>query len=108
MKVYRVIQTHHHPHTAFLSALHNPPRAFPDLSSLHGCDTTKRGFGIGRNIGAGESPEIMDATDSADEVAVGHVGESGEVGIKASRGRDFTSSAYPLSGFLCVRMGRVL
>ncbi len=59
---------------------------------------------MGRETGTCETPEVVNAADGADEVAVGHVGEGGEVGVNAARGRDLAARSQPLAGFLGVGM----
>ena len=53
---------------------------------------------------APEAPEVVHPGDSADEVVVGHVGESGEVGLWAGGGGNAATSAEPLTGALGVGM----
>jgi len=50
----------------------------------------------------------VDARDGADEVAVGHVGDGGEVGLVASGGGDATACLHPLAALLGVRFVGVL
>ena len=54
------------------------------------------------------APELMDAGNGADEVAVGHVGEGSEVGFVAASGRDGASGLHPLPGLLGMGMRRVV
>jgi len=41
-------------------------------------------FLIGREVGTGKTPEIVDTADGANEIVVGHVCKSREVGIETS------------------------
>ena len=66
------------------------------------------GRGIwGRGGGTPEAPEVVDACDGADEVAVGHVGEGGEVALRAGGGGDAAAGADPLAGAFRLNLGGV-
>jgi len=57
--------------------------------------------------GTSEAPEIVDPCDGADEVAVGHVGEGGEVGLRAGGGGDAAAGADPLAGTFGLDFGGI-
>ena len=50
----------------------------------------------------------MDAGHCADEPAVGHVGEGGEVGVLAAGGGNGATTFDPCFGFALVWVGRVI
>lgn len=54
--------------------------------------------------GPGEAPEIVYTRDRADEVAIRHIGQSGEVGMLAAGSGDVATGFQPLAGFLEVRV----
>lgn len=99
-----MIQAHHHAHTTLQLPLNNALYPFPYLCGFNGRDATKGGFRIGREVGTCKAPKVVNAAHGADKVAVGHVGEGGEVGVDAPRRGNLAARSQPLASFFDVGM----
>lgn len=104
MKENRVVQTNHHADlrprlpgpVTVLSLFQRGDR----FQMFHVDGDALAGVALGRC----EAPEVVDARDGADEVAVGHVCQRAEVGLVAALGGDVSARFDPLPRRFHVRV----